>query len=76
VLQGAREFLRAQRGINLLLEGHPEFMPAARQELLYTLLVEEPGCQIGRIGTDGLTAPISADELRRVAHADIFAHCQ
>jgi hypothetical protein len=49
-------------------------MPAERQELLCAMFVEELGCQIERIDSDGLTIPIGADELPRVAHADIFAH--
>jgi FkbM family methyltransferase len=74
VLQGARDFLMAQRGINLLLEWHPEFMPATQQEQLYTMLVADLGCQIERVEMDGLTEPTGIDELRRAAHADIFAH--
>jgi FkbM family methyltransferase len=74
VLQGARDFLTAQQRIGLLLEWHPEFMPAARQEMIHAMLVEELRCRIERIEIDGSTAPVGLDALRRVAHADLFAY--
>jgi hypothetical protein len=74
VLQGARDFLTAQQRIDLLLEWHPEFMPATRQEMIHAMLVEELRCRIERIEVDGSTAPVGLDALRCVAHADLFAY--
>jgi FkbM family methyltransferase len=73
VLQGARDFLTAQRDTGLVLEWHSEFMPAAGQERLYAMLVEELHCQLERIEPDGSTTSVGFDALRRVGHADIFA---
>jgi FkbM family methyltransferase len=74
VLQGAREFLSAQQRIGLVLEWHTEFIPAARQELIHAMLVEELHCRIERIEPDGSTAPVGFDALRRAVHADLFAY--
>ncbi len=74
VLQGARDFLKAQREVNLLIEWHPEFMPAERPELLYAMLVEELGCAIEFVEADGSTTPAGFDALRLMRHADILAH--
>jgi FkbM family methyltransferase len=74
VLQGAREFLNGQRRVNLLLEWHREYMSAERQALLYDVLVDELGCRLEAVDGDGSTRPIGFDELKAIAHADIFAH--
>jgi FkbM family methyltransferase len=75
VLQGARDFLSAQRRIDLLLEWHLEHMSIERQELLYGMLTEELGCRIEAVDSDGSTRPIGYDELLGIAHADILARC-
>jgi FkbM family methyltransferase len=74
VLQGARDFLREQRDIRLLLEWLPEHMSVERQALLYDMLVDELGCRIEAVDGDGFTQPIGFDELQGVAHVDILAH--
>jgi FkbM family methyltransferase len=74
VPQGAREFLSAQQRIGLILEWHNEFVPAARQERVHAMLVEELLCRIERIEPDGSTAPVDLGALRRAHHADVFAH--
>jgi FkbM family methyltransferase len=73
VLQGARDFLSAQRKIALLVEWHLEHMSVERQELLYGMLVDELGCRLEAVEGDGSTRSIGYDELLSVAHADLFA---
>jgi FkbM family methyltransferase len=74
VLQGARDFLAAQQHLSLLVEWHTEFMPAARQDLMRAMLVDELRCRIERVETDGSTVPVDFDALRQMAHADLFAY--